>query len=64
MLTRTSGARARTSCSTTDPEADACVRIQRTAYGSGAHIYAHKGCAAKAGVFPLYEFTDGREEDQ
>ncbi|MFJ9434571.1 hypothetical protein ACIRQY_33640 [Streptomyces sp. NPDC101490] len=57
MLTRTSGARACTYCSTTDPEADACVRTQRHEDG-GAHIYAHKECAEEAGVNPFYEFTE------
>ncbi len=36
-----------------EPEANACVRTT-----DGAHIYAHKDCARKRNVVPLYVFTD------
>ncbi|MEU7293319.1 hypothetical protein AB0A76_08965 [Streptomyces exfoliatus] len=40
-----------------EPDADACVRTQPDEAG-GAHVYAHRKCAAKRGVSPLYVFTD------
>ena len=55
MATRTGRARPCTYCP--KPGADACVRTQREEAG-GAHIYAHRACAAARGVVPLYLFTD------
>lgn len=55
MATRTRRLRACTYCPESD--ADACVRTLGEEAG-GAHIYAHKKCAAKRGVAPLYVFTD------
>jgi hypothetical protein len=40
-----------------EPGADACIGTQRNEDG-GAHIYAHRTCAADRGVPPLYVFTD------
>ncbi|MFJ4870516.1 hypothetical protein [Streptomyces sp. NPDC088757] len=41
-----------------EPDADVCVRTRRDESG-GAHVYAHRECAAERGVIPLYVFTDG-----
>ncbi|MFI8425117.1 hypothetical protein [Streptomyces sp. NPDC085479] len=38
-------------------DADACVRVQPPAHG-GAHVFAHRDCAAARGVRTLYVFTD------
>ncbi|MFJ9428344.1 hypothetical protein ACIRQY_01665 [Streptomyces sp. NPDC101490] len=43
------------------PTADCCVRTQSSEANSSRHVYAHKACAARAGVTPLYEFTDDQE---
>ena len=40
-----------------EPDADCCVRVQRSNEG-GAHIYAHRTCASERGVIPLYVFVD------
>lgn len=55
MATRTRRPRPCTYCPKLG--ADACIRTL-PAQAGGAHIYAHRKCAAARGVLPLYLFTD------
>lgn len=41
-----------------EPGADVCVRVLADNSGPGAHVYAHRACAADRGVVPMYSFID------
>ncbi|MET8506813.1 hypothetical protein ABZV60_19475 [Streptomyces sp. NPDC004787] len=51
MATRTGRPRHCAYC--TEAGADCCVRV----HPDGGHVYAHRGCAARRGVKPMYVFT-------